>query len=188
MRDDRQTKLVLELGVDAAEQIGDAGAHRLVSKENNHCHRREDQRILGHRLRALILVNFHERLSQQVHFPDLLIPRSLIGGWRTVSPPPRTSLRLQLGVDAAEQRGDLAAHRLVAQKHYHRDRRQNQSILSHRLSAPILTEFHNQFRKSFHFTRPPWLNWQNSHCPRYLSALSIPASPRGLGENSSYLS
>jgi len=57
---------------------------------------------------------------------------------------------LELPVNAAEQRGDGRAHRLVAHEHNDCDRRQDQRVFRHRLSLRILPSLHNHFRDLFH--------------------------------------
>src|SRR5579863_1653145 len=142
----------LELAVDGGEQSADVGTHGLVANEHHHCDRREDQRIFSHRLTALILADFHENLSDLVHFWSSLPSTWSIrgGGWVGSATPGFHPSCLELAVHVGQQSPDVRTHGLVADEHHYRDCGEDQRVLSHCLTAMILAHRYEQFRDLFH--------------------------------------
>src|SRR5579862_2138785 len=68
---------------------------------------------------------------------------------------PKIGARLELAVYAAQQGGDRRAHGLVANENHDRDCRENQRILSHRLSAREPICLHVHLPDQIHFRVPP---------------------------------
>src|SRR5579875_2057381 len=60
--------LGLELAVDRAEQRVDGSAHGLVANEHHDGDRRQDERVLGHRLSLAELIGPYVQLRDELHF------------------------------------------------------------------------------------------------------------------------
>ena len=62
----------------------------------------------------------------------------------------------KFNVDGAQQNADVAAHRVVGDEQDHRDRREDQRVLSHRLTARSLTSLDKHVRgKVLHYLLDP---------------------------------
>src|SRR5487761_1327801 len=71
---------------------------------------------------------------------------------------------LELGVNTGQKRSDSRTHGLVSNEYHHRDRRKDQRVLGHRLTARRLTRLHVQSCKVIHLGSP--FNWRAAGCFR----------------------